>query len=441
MADSNAIYQPKSSREEAAAAERSKREAELAAMAALRRPRVEQQPEQGGSTQTAAAEAARRKRDAEIEELRRLKAADNEETRRRLQEKGGQGLTTDMDAWRSEQLGAKDRDRKNKADARNKLTEHHAVDSDAAWRAEQMEAKERDRRSKLEAQNMLKGHRGYYEAKKTGAGGAASGQAQNDTVAGVEHLSLGEDDEDNVENAPMKEERVVGKLSLDKWNEATPPPEVLPTPTPTPVNANLEENVVEEEKKEVAVVEEQPISSPPPPPKAQIVLPRGPPTYTRFDIKFSFGLIVRSSAAAEEFGKNEENLRDNETLRKCMESTSKILMEQMPAPPDSSGTTTTVTEEQYNHFPDAYYDPRLEPTVISIEEDEKPAATTSGEDEDIAKGNKRTLVKASFPVFLRDENADDEMGKKECARMLKETKNTVFKSLRAAVSGGSFLKL
>ena len=55
-------------------------------------------------------------------------------------------------------------------------------------------------------------------------------------------------------------------------------------------------------------------------------------------------------------------------------------------------------------------------------------------------GNKRTLVKASFPVFLREEE-DNEAGKKLYSRILKETKSTVFKSLRGAVSGGSFLSL
>ena len=82
----------------------------------------------------------------------------------------------------------------------------------------------------------------------------------------------------------------------------------------------------------------------------------------------------------------------------------------------------------------------MEPTVISIEEDEKGNNVDDEEENLAARGNKRTLVKASFPVFLRDESIDEE-GKQESARMLKETKNTVFKSLRAAVSGGSFLKL
>ena len=155
------------------------------------------------------------------------------------------------------------------------------------------------------------------------------------------------------------------------------------------------------------------------------------PTYTRVDIKFSFGLIVRSSAAD---GFEGENLRDNETLKKCMEGTSKILREQMPSPPDNSKFNASSATSFKIRAPEAYYDPTLEPTVISIEEDKK-----SDEKKKTAKGNKRTLVKASFPVFLRDEALDEE-GERRSARMLKETKTTVFKALRAAVSGGSFLR-
>lgn len=195
--------------------------------------------------------------------------------------------------------------------------------------------------------------------------------------------------------------------------EITPPEpiqtESAPEPEPAPP-------AVEEEKKAV------------PPPSYALKAP----TYSRVDIKFSFGLIVRSSAAD---GFNDENLRDNETLRKCMDGTSKILKDKLPQPPDA-------TKAEYSRssfaaiFPDGFYDPTLEPTVISIEEDKKNDA---GPAKKTTKGNKRTLVKASFPVFLRDEAVDDE-GKKRSARMLKETKTTVFKALRAAVSGGSFLR-
>jgi hypothetical protein len=166
-----------------------------------------------------------------------------------------------------------------------------------------------------------------------------------------------------------------------------------------------------------------------------------PPTYARVNIKFSFGLIVRSSAAESIVGGG-ENLRDNETLRKCMEGTSKILRDELPTPPDVADLEKRATPSSFREmFPEAYYDPILEPTVISIEEDEK-----EGEDQHEDGGgksggkNKRTLVKASFPVFVREE-AESEAGKKAYTRILKETKSTVFKSLRAAVSGGSFLKM
>mmetsp|Transcript_29975 Transcript_29975/g.55161 ORF Transcript_29975/g.55161 Transcript_29975/m.55161 type:complete len:327 (+) Transcript_29975:3-983(+) len=167
--------------------------------------------------------------------------------------------------------------------------------------------------------------------------------------------------------------------------------------------------------------------------------PAPTPTYSRVDIKFSFGLIVRSSAVD---GFETENLRDNETLRKCMEGTSKILHVQLPSPPDASSASAETTD--FSDFPEAYYDPTLEPTIISIEEDQRKESSdgkkkTTTTTTTTAKGNKRTLVKASFPVFLRDEEGNEE-GKKRDARMLKETKTTVFKALRAAVSGGSFLR-
>ena len=145
----------------------------------------------------------------------------------------------------------------------------------------------------------------------------------------------------------------------------------------------------------------------------------------QIDIKFSFGLIVRSSLG--------ENLTtDNETLKKCLDGTSKILKGEMPSKPDISKMQQSSLTSFKIKFPEAYYDPELEPTVISIEEDTKEGQKKT------AKGNKRTLVKASFPVFLRDETLDEE-GEKRSARILKETKTTVFKALRAAVSGGSFL--
>lgn len=151
-----------------------------------------------------------------------------------------------------------------------------------------------------------------------------------------------------------------------------------------------------------------------------------PPAYSRVDIKFSFGLVVKS-------GTTDESLRDSETLRKCMNGTREILTDELPPPPDydNMGSNSSMVSFKVK-FPQAYYDPILEPTVISIEEDtsKKPAK---------GKNNTRTLCKASFPVFIRDE-ATDEEGKKRAALTLKETKATIFKALRAAVSGGKFLK-
>jgi hypothetical protein len=167
-----------------------------------------------------------------------------------------------------------------------------------------------------------------------------------------------------------------------------------------------------------------------------------PPTYARVDIKFSFGLIVRSSAAEGIVGG--ENLRDNETLRKCMEGTSKILIAELPTPPDVADLEKRATPSSFRGmFPEAYYNPSLEPTVISIEEEERreeEGRGGGGGGKSKGGNNKRTLVKASFPVFLREEAESDE-GKKLHSRILKETKTTVFKSLRGAVSGGSFLNL
>merc|ERR1719253_364216 len=138
-----------------------------------------------------------------------------------------------------------------------------------------------------------------------------------------------------------------------------------------------------------------------------------PPTYSRVDIKFSFGLIVRE-------GKDKAH-----ATRKCMMATHDILQEHMPsAPSDSSGTGHDAAAIG------AYYDPALAPTVLRIEEDAEHR---------VRGHTARTLVKATFPVFLKDEEARDEDGQRRRAQLLKATKSTVFKALRAAVSGGSFL--
>eukprot|EP00585_Thalassiosira_rotula_P005782 CAMPEP_0196158338 /NCGR_PEP_ID=MMETSP0910-20130528/45647_1 /TAXON_ID=49265 /ORGANISM="Thalassiosira rotula, Strain GSO102" /LENGTH=177 /DNA_ID=CAMNT_0041423213 /DNA_START=123 /DNA_END=653 /DNA_ORIENTATION=+ len=132
---------PQTAREKAAAIERSKRDAE---MAELRRLRAENNNTAAGgeglgsgvggagamkfgqqqiSIQTTSSDAARRKREEEMEEIRRLKAGENEENRKRLSQLGGP-LTTDMDAWRKNQWGAQAADRKNKLEAQSNLKSH-----------------------------------------------------------------------------------------------------------------------------------------------------------------------------------------------------------------------------------------------------------------------------------------------------------------------------
>ena len=252
------------------------------------------------------------------------------------------------------------------------------------------------------------------------------------------------EEENKPDSEPQKEEEEKPESIVEKEEakvEETAPVEKEPAPveepTPQPVEkepkveepaeeVNTEEPVVKEEKlEEPAAAEEQPKAEEPivepEPAVEEPPLPTPPPTYSRTDVKFSFGLIVRSSVSTGTF---DENLHDNETLRKCMASTSKILIKEMPSPPEiieGSG-------QDYATFPKAYYDPTLEPTVLSIQEDTKDSS------EMMEKGNKRTLVKASFPVFLQDTEA-------EITKVnLKETKSTVFKALRAAVSGGQFLR-
>jgi hypothetical protein len=565
---------PKTAREEAAAIERAKRDAEVAELRRLRNaggggvgdpngnpdnPPPPSSP-RAPSSQLTAAEAARRKRDLEIEQLRRLRAGENEETRKRLQERGGP-LIVDMDAFRSEQMGARNRDRQNALDARQNLHGHGATDVDA-WRADLRGAKDRDRRGRLEAMGNLQRHSGYY-ANKTSADvdRDAQGQAMRDRMEEMGRLSLGGGDdgdgggaggggaEEETEEADAFDvggagSKLPGKVRIsdvftgnysdksgsevdkdaqgqtrrDRMEEAGRPslgggydgdgvgggdveatddeavgskksekrpfvmfkgtdeqiPDIersgshvshggdraplsvsfqegesvdidadevkrereagagsMPTEDAAPVADD--DVVVEEGKLEEEEEEEEEVMVP-----TETLIP---PTYARVDIKFSFGLIVRSSAA-EGFVGGGENLRDNETLRKCMEGTSKILRGELPTPPDIADLEKRATPSSFRGmFPEAYYDPILEPTVISIEEDEKEGGDKDedGGEKSGAK-NKRTLVKASFPVFIREE-VESEAGKKVYSRILKETKTTVFKSLRAAVSGGSFLKM
>jgi len=435
------INRTKTAREEAAISERSKREAE---MAELRRLRSEQMSTEKSMSQLTPAEAARKKREEEMEELRRLKAGENEEMRKKLEGKGGT-LTTDMDAWRRNQSGARASDHKNKLEAQSRLQGHrgyYGAKTNAA------DAKASDRKNKLEAQSNLQGHRGYYDSKTNAAMDKdACSQAQRDQNAAMGRMSLVEDGE--VEN------QAAVPIQNGGWKEESAAKEPVKQPVKQPVKEKQERgrSVLFKEAKETIPTPAPKESSPPPPVPEQKMPPKAKdtvtenntppsdsdthrdslgadilraPTYSRIDIKFSFGLIVRSTSA-DGFGC--EDLRNNETLRKCMDGTSKILKGKMPNPPDIA----KLEGQSSSTFPEAYYDPTLEPTVINIEEDKK-----NEEGKVTAKGNKRTLVKASFPVFLREEAVDEE-GTKRSARILKETKTTVFKALRAAVSGGSFL--
>jgi hypothetical protein len=396
------------------------------------------------------AEAARKKREEEMAELRRLKANSNNEMRKKLQEKGG-SLITDMDAWRAEQLGAKDKDRKNKLDAQSGLHTYQGSYTRNKTNAE-LGALE-DRKNKAEAESNLHGHKGIVNRAKTNAelDKAALTQAQKDQMARMGQLSLDGGNDQGVNGVPSNDaSAVVGDDNAPKESVKQAAEKLAKMEKEQAENRRLSSGTTT--KKDVETSPPPPEAAPEPPkqtPKVQYDIsdtnapaeeaPRltlKPPTYSRVDIKFSFGLIVRSSAAD---GFNGENLRNNETLKKCMEGTSKILKEQMPSPPDvakllmEKNTTETSLKVK---FPQSYYEPTFEPTVISIEEDKKNEDSSKV----TAKGNKRTLVKASFPVFMRDEDGVSEDDKKRSARMLKETKTTVFKALRSAVSGGSFLR-
>jgi len=458
MAD---VDKPKTAREEAAAIERAKRDAEVEEM---RRLRNGSSSSSGPSAQLTAAEAARKKREDEIEQLRQLRAGVADETRQKLDEKGGP-LATDMDAWMSNQNAAKNADRRNKLDAERNLHGHGATGVDA-WRTDQLGAKDRDRQGRLDAQKNLHGHRGYWEGKTK----ADLDKDSRRNTSDMGHLSVGDDyvadgeaegleEYQEGEKVEGKEKKLPGKLKpnvmfketdeqiptptndfsgversvsfkeTESVPEPAPEPKVKPEPEPKFVPTSEPEPKVDSEPE--PVVEEEEIVE---------IITLTPPTYARVDIKFSFGLIVRSSAAEGIVGG--ENLRENETLRKCMEGTSKILQDQLPLPPDVADLEKRATPSSFRGmFPEAYYNPNFEPTVISIEEDN---SKKDGDDDDgkasTKGGNKRTLVKASFPVFLREEE-ESEAGKKLYSRILKETKSTVFKSLRAAVSGGSFLSL
>ncbi|EJK61213.1 hypothetical protein THAOC_18340 [Thalassiosira oceanica] len=389
-----AFMKAKTSTEEAAAASRLKREKE---MEELRRMRAE--AKQGTSASDAAAAAARSKREQEIEELRVLKADSNQEMRDKLAQ-AEMNLTTDLNAFRNNLKSAKDADRKGKLDAQGALHSY--------------------RDARMETDKALED--AELEEKKW------TPPPENTHVPSTEI------------EPPQKIQEAPENMGVEKKKWAPPPKNtLLPPPEIEPPQKVPEAPKMRISNGDCAVQEVKPA----PPPKNQPAAPApdgtvavlhspehsiSAPTYTKVDIKFSFGLIVRSSHADG----LKENLRDNETLRKCMAGTATILREQMPNPPDARKMQETETSSFMIKYPVSYYDPSLEPNVISIEEDKKDR-------KEPGKGNKRTLVKASFPVFMRNEPTDKK-GQESSSKHLKETKSTVFKALRAAVSGGSFLR-
>lgn len=425
----SSFNRPKTSREEAAEVEKAKREAEMAAI--FKRRQQQSGDSDDDEEDLTPAEIARKKREEEMAALRKARGGENNELRKRLQDKGG-GLITDMDAWRADQIKAKNKDKDNKNKAASGLHRHQANFVKNKTSAEIGE--EEDRKNKADAASNLHGHKGVYTGtKKTAADldKEAYTQAQKDEMERLKQLKLDgknyDADVGETVNEPVSASVKDAAKALDAAEKAElEAAEKRKSGVVIIKDSNAPSTTlpkVQYDISDAADAEEE---------KSRITLKV--PTYTRIDIKFSFGLIVRSTAAD---GFNGENLRDNETLKKCMEGTSKILLQQMPSPPDvdklleenSSATSIKI------QFPQAYYEPTFEPTVISIEEDTK----NKDSGKVTAKGNKRTLVKASFPVFMRDEEEDDE-SQKRSARMLKETKTTVFKALRSAVSGGSFLR-
>lgn len=279
------------------------------------------------------------------------------------------------------------------------------------------------------------------ESTETGAGGNTKEQSESEPQPVEEKVdTVQEKEPEQPEALPVEEkstgeeEKAVEDLKTTDNNDDAPADEKKEQTSEEKAQEQpVEEPVVQEPVPEPPKQEPTPQPEPTPKPEPTVQEPPAPipkpPTYSKTDVKFSFGLIVRSNHPT---GKFDENLRDNETLRKCMASTSKILIREMPSPPEINETTTTstpATPMDYDAFPKAYYDPTLEPTVLSIEEDTKDNEIM------MEKGNKRTLVKASFPVFLRDVE-----GSEKSKALLKETKSTVFKALRAAVSGGQFLR-
>jgi len=322
------------------------------------------------------------------EELDALRARGDVNAANKSRFDTGQALTTDMSAFERTQKLAAEQERKKRLEASEGLKKNASGIS--SWDRNQLLGKDEARKRQMEAKEGLHSYRlslnpskSYDESpeKKPVVVAAAAQEAEKDSEHNVDEVIPKPKQENPIEKEQEPETAVKSSLPKAKEDAAAKP---------------QSSNSVHE-----------------------------PPTYSRVDIKFSFGLVVKS-------GTTDESLRESETLRKCMNGTRDILTEQLPAPPKQSDITADSNVSSKVKFPQAYYDPILEPTVISIQEDtsKKPAK---------GKNNTRTLCKASFPIFIREETKDDD-GKKRAALSLKETKATIFKALRAAVSGGNFLK-
>ncbi len=347
----------------------------------------------------------------------------------------GQALTTGMLGFERSQKLAAEEERKKRLEASEGLKKTNVAGM-SSWERNQLLGKDEARRRQTEAREGLHRYRLSLDPSKK------HDESPVKQAAAVQHMETERNSNgNNVDNRGVEESpemksginvaAAAAQLNASEKNNSNETnvgkvAKVIPEPKQEkPIKKEQEETPSPKAKEEVP---ETDAKTPLPKANEDVAAPteiqrsiQNPPTYARVDIKFSFGLVVKS-------GTTDENLRDSETLRKCMSGTKDILTEQLPPPPKPAD----VEAGSIVSFPQAFYDPILEPTVLGIQEDKskKPAK---------GKNNTRTLCKASFPIFIREESADDD-GKKRAAMSLKETKATIFKALRAAVSGGSFLK-
>lgn len=378
---------------------KSKREQEFEE---LRKIAAARKLEEGG--ELSAFERMKLKKQQELDALR-ARGGVNAKNKSRFDT--GQALTTDMSAWSRNQRLAAEEARKKRMEASESLKKTSAQ-SMSSWERNQLLDKDEARRRQMEAREGLHQYRTSLDPTAT-----SDVSESSPAKASTRHAIATHDAEKDLQT--IEKRRVSFKDNLDD--------DIVPSSQPE--QQQIEQPKEEEPEEPESAVRPSLLRAQQEPAKAHSYGLK-PPAYSRVDIKFSFGLVVKS-------GTTDESLRDSETLRKCMNGTREILTDELPPPPDynNMGEKSSMVSFKVK-FPQAYYDPILEPTVISIEEDtsKKPAK---------GKNNTRTLCKASFPVFIRDE-ATDEEGKKRAALTLKETKATIFKALRAAVSGGKFLK-